>query len=276
MAFTRNTNRVRVRATRDLLKKMRLEPRFAKDMGRILRSMVDDFQATYPTDKDTIMPKHYEADVTGALREHYRRVSSAFSYSARNELDNPINEKAKNPITSSAKVAASQKVTSAVKAKMGSYILQHSEKQAKIIVSTTQDDLDAAIKREVTSQLQSGNVIDSHKIAKIVADDYKSKISGRAKMISVTETQSISEKTKDVELDELSDADEDTGRSFSRVWVSVLDERTRDWHAEADGQEVGADEPFIVNGEELDYPGDPNGSPENIINCRCVSLPIET
>jgi len=59
-----------------------------------------------------------------------------------------------------------------------------------------------------------------------------------------------------------------------KEWVTALDERTREWHAEADGQIVGIDEPFIVGGEQLMYPGDPNGSPENTINCRCTVAPV--
>lgn len=55
-----------------------------------------------------------------------------------------------------------------------------------------------------------------------------------------------------------------------KVWIATLDPRTRDAHADADGQEVGLDEPFVVGGESLDYPGDPAGSPENVINCRCT------
>jgi hypothetical protein len=29
------------------------------------------------------------------------------------------------------------------------------------------------------------------------------------------------------------------------------------------------DQPFIVGGEALQFPGDPAGSPEMVINCRC-------
>jgi uncharacterized protein with gpF-like domain len=60
-----------------------------------------------------------------------------------------------------------------------------------------------------------------------------------------------------------------TGLDMRREWVSSLDSRTRDPHASADGQTVGMNEPFTVNGEKLMFPGDPAGSAENIINCRC-------
>jgi uncharacterized protein with gpF-like domain len=59
-----------------------------------------------------------------------------------------------------------------------------------------------------------------------------------------------------------------------KEWLSVQDDRVRDAHAEADSQVVGIDEPFIVDGEELDYPGDPNGSAENVINERCSMVPV--
>jgi HK97 family phage portal protein len=65
-------------------------------------------------------------------------------------------------------------------------------------------------------------------------------------------------------------------------WLSTKDDRTRTYdntngvadHAEANGQVVGIDEPFIVSDEKLMYPGDPNGSEGNTINCRCTVLPV--
>jgi len=62
---------------------------------------------------------------------------------------------------------------------------------------------------------------------------------------------------------------------MKKEWVSALvPGRTRDWHAEAHGQVVPVDEPFIVMGEELMHPGDPAGSGANTINCLCRSLPF--
>ena len=62
------------------------------------------------------------------------------------------------------------------------------------------------------------------------------------------------------------------GIEMEREWVSVLDARTRPEHAEADGQVVGVDEPFIVGGEKLMFPGDRSGSGWNIYNCRCTQI----
>lgn len=54
-------------------------------------------------------------------------------------------------------------------------------------------------------------------------------------------------------------------------WVAVHDNRTRHAHALADGQTVNDEDPFIVGGEQLDFPGDPNGSATNTIHCRCFA-----
>jgi hypothetical protein len=57
-----------------------------------------------------------------------------------------------------------------------------------------------------------------------------------------------------------------------KEWVSILDSRTRQAHVISDGQRVPINQPFIVDGESLVYPRDTNGSPGNIINCRCVAI----
>lgn len=53
-------------------------------------------------------------------------------------------------------------------------------------------------------------------------------------------------------------------------WVATQDARTRDDHAAADGQVVAIGDSFDVGGEQLAYPGDPNGSADEIVNCRCT------
>lgn len=63
---------------------------------------------------------------------------------------------------------------------------------------------------------------------------------------------------------------EDEGIKIQKKWIATLDKKTRDAHAELDGQIVDADQPFIVNGLEIMYPGDPNADPSLVYNCRCT------
>lgn len=57
-----------------------------------------------------------------------------------------------------------------------------------------------------------------------------------------------------------------------KIWVTMEDDAVRHEHRLAHGQIVATDEPFIVGDEPLWYPGDPDGSTWNIINC----FPAET
>ncbi len=65
-------------------------------------------------------------------------------------------------------------------------------------------------------------------------------------------------------------AGEVSGFVMQKRWISALDARTRDPHASSNGKRVGLKEAFTVGGELLKYPGDPNGSAGNVINCRCT------
>lgn len=60
-----------------------------------------------------------------------------------------------------------------------------------------------------------------------------------------------------------------TGRVLQKTWRTEHDERVRLSHKDADGQTVPIYMPFLVEGEALMFPGDPAGSPDNVINCRC-------
>lgn len=59
-----------------------------------------------------------------------------------------------------------------------------------------------------------------------------------------------------------------------KEWLAVDDEHTRDAHREADGQVVGLEEFFLVDGELLEFPGAPGASAGNAINCRCAMQPV--
>lgn len=70
-------------------------------------------------------------------------------------------------------------------------------------------------------------------------------------------------------------AAENSEFELQKTWISAQDNRTRRPpkslfdHLDMNGVTVDADKPFFVGGEELEYPGAPNGQAGNIINCRC-------
>ncbi len=71
-------------------------------------------------------------------------------------------------------------------------------------------------------------------------------------------------------------ANRQSGVVTEKEWISSIDARTRRRpddkhdHVEMDGVKVGPDALFNVQGDAMLFPGDPNGSASNVINCRCT------
>lgn len=119
-----------------------------------------------------------------------------------------------------------------------------------------------SIRSAIVDQFDQGGSIDDIRSA---IQDAVQVAEGRAVTIARTEVVSAS----NAGSIEGARALGDSAPTF-KEWLATADERTREAHAEADGQVVALDDPFDVDGEELDAPGDPAGSPENVINCRCT------
>lgn len=65
---------------------------------------------------------------------------------------------------------------------------------------------------------------------------------------------------------------EELGVDVRKKWLAARDDRVRETHEYLDGQERRIDEPFEVDGMEIDYPGDPDAAPELVYNCRCTMV----
>lgn len=59
-----------------------------------------------------------------------------------------------------------------------------------------------------------------------------------------------------------------------KQWIATADQRTRETHKEADKQRTLLSEPFVVGGARLQFPGDPAGPANEVINCRCSMFPV--
>ncbi len=62
----------------------------------------------------------------------------------------------------------------------------------------------------------------------------------------------------------------DTDMPMEKYWIATYDSRTRDTHEVMEAQNPkDMDEDFEVGDYMMDSPGDPDGGPEETINCRC-------
>lgn len=138
------------------------------------------------------------------------------------------------------------------------YIMQEAVRQRiTSIADTTRNQIIAAVARGFEDGLgQTG-------IAGLILDSVAEIATQRAYVIARTETHGAANYGAYAAADE-------TGLDLNKEWISAEDERTRESHAEANGQVQPMESPFIVGGEALMYPGDPSGSAANVINCRCT------
>lgn len=65
---------------------------------------------------------------------------------------------------------------------------------------------------------------------------------------------------------------QDNGIALQKEWLATMDDKTRDSHAELNGQKANIDEPFHSSLGDIMFPGDPNAEPSNYYNCRCILL----
>lgn len=148
------------------------------------------------------------------------------------------------------------------------WIQKNGLEKAKGINDTTLGDLKKKLQDALAADIEEGaSEREMAKTVMTVSDGvWDDMDSTRAHMIARTESAStVNYGTKETYKAE---------GVKSKEWVAVQDDRTRDSHAEADGQVVAIDDDFTVDGEGLQYPGDPSASPELSINCRCAMVPV--
>ena len=151
-----------------------------------------------------------------------------------------------------------------------SWIRTTAARQVTPIANTTMEQAQRIISRAVSEGIREG--MGQAALGKLINNRLREeggKVSrARGRVIARTESHSASNAATQ-------EAAKATGLPMRKEWVSSDNvDRTRQDHSDANGQIVNLDSPFIVGGEELQYPGDMSGSAHNVINCRCASVMI--
>ena len=125
--------------------------------------------------------------------------------------------------------------------------------------------------RTVQTAFTSGEPIPPKTIDTMVGRYEANMLAMRAETIGRTEGLSVMNEARHEAMDQVIDQAGFERDTVRRTWNATQDSRTRDSHLAMDGQTVGMDEPFVTpSGEELMFPGDPDASAKERINCRCT------
>ena len=121
------------------------------------------------------------------------------------------------------------------------------------------------LKKSIAQEISRGiaSALPYRDIARNISNVSKTPLS-RAKTIARTEGHRIQQTS----ARDAQQAAKSKGADVLKQWDAALDGRTRDSHRMVDGENRELDEKFS-NG--LMFPGDPNGSAAEVVNCRCTS-----
>ncbi len=129
----------------------------------------------------------------------------------------------------------------------------------------------ARYNKNVETTINRG-IIQGHSFAKMSRElkEETVKASRGAKRILWTESHRAYEAGNMVGILRVADAARMEGISIIKFWIATLDERTREEHGSADGQEQPVDKDFFVGGVNMSAPG-LSGDPSQDIHCRCTT-----
>jgi hypothetical protein len=149
----------------------------------------------------------------------------------------------------------------ALEAGMGRYIRKNAARKVKAVNDVTKARIAIEVQRGIDDGLDNRTVAENIREKGLIDSAYRSQVIARTEGHAAANAGSLESALE-------------SGVVLEKEWIFTEDERTRDGeNGEFDHTGVAnvkPEEPFIVSGEELMFPGDPAGSAGNVINCRCA------
>jgi SPP1 gp7 family putative phage head morphogenesis protein len=220
--------------------------------GKIARSrsaFIKDSAKSYEVNDGKVpnfVLEQHKRRISNILANHYRAIIPHFGAMVLKQVKSRrIDQKAANSLFN---------------ATMQEWLSTEALKKAAMISSTDMED----VRRAIAEGLADGEGIAA--IAKNIRQ-VSSLTPYRAATVARTETHNAATFGS---VETARAAEQELGIVLVKEWIATNDNRTRDAHKAADGQTTDLNGRFMVDGESLDRPGDPQGNPENIINCRCA------
>ncbi len=130
------------------------------------------------------------------------------------------------------------------------------------------DEVHAKVVKEILEGTNAGETTEqiANRVDNVLTFTGSENWNGRAKLIAVTET------TRNRNASALAHGllvQKNGDESLTKEWDTTMDGKERTAHRLVNGDVQPLGQPFIVDGVEMLYPGDPTAPPELVCNCRC-------
>ena len=272
------SRQMRQHANNERRLKMSLEQVLIPQLQKLFDKFMRDFRIQFKKTATVLNAHSISPELNKLLTIAYKRTAAAFTENFtifNSKLAVHLQELKQDAATDADN---NRKIEAAILA----FILATIPIQSRFILNTTNDQLARTIQKTVSDAEQTGEVLDVSQIADRAFESYNQILSSRIGLIATFETQNSAEEAKSQVAQQLniSTATPSTRTPIApppvstKVWVAVLDSKTRSAHAFADGQERNANEPFDVMNQKLMRPGDTSlgATAANVMECRCSAI----
>lgn len=260
------------------LAKIKLEAKYEPQIKKIFINIADDVASLYPIINGDIAENYY-ADFVAKIRDIMRDTCDKFSYSLRgNQTKQSEEDEANNQFLIAIALFIANE--SENKAKfitdtnkvMISYEIEKAENQARLEALKIQEEIDKTIDEKKKKELiaKKNEIQAREAISKNIKINLLDRADARSEAITEDIVGSSEAFTREEEANLLQKLNPET--RYVKEWVAILDTKTRQDHAMADGQVVNLDDYFNIGGESLKYPRDANGSLAQTARCRCIHI----
>ncbi|QDP65962.1 MAG: putative capsid protein [Prokaryotic dsDNA virus sp.] len=266
-------------AVDELRRKIALENTFQREIRSAFRRMAGDFRISVAATGSPQPANKYVSTWEATLQGHYERVQKSF----RDEVA------LQNGKKSLRWWYVKQETTDEIiQLALLAWRDDTAPVQASEITRTNQREMESALNDARNQMVEDGDTITNASLAAAAAAILQARLAGRVNLIAMTETQHAAESTKQITAEGLAGVrpfplrnqvfepgrpiEEIQQRDVTKTWRTVGDSRVRQSHRQENGSTVKVNQPFILEGYQLKYPGDPSSAPIQLwINCRCSS-----
>lgn len=238
----------------------KMESSVARLIRRIGILAAKQFKETGSLPPAWIINEHQQ-DFKDLFERQYKRTIDIFSDRIFNDIDEEI--KSISPSRAYERKGIDEAIES-FDTLADDWIINNATTQSVLVAQSSAKDIAKIIARGTEEQLGV------NAIAKNINEVMPQIARFRARAIAVTETHNAAIFAN---LESTRQADRELDLELLKVWEPVIDGETRDDHrVMLDHEAIPLGGLFSVGGEFMDRPGDPGGSAEQVINCRCVVL----
>lgn len=224
-----------------------LSRKVAADKNRYIRACADRF-AEHGTPNFFDLTDRHQQEIQSTLSAAYRKIVPAFGMHAIEQV----------------RAAQKDDQLSGLWIDLADQWI-HTEglQRSHLIADTTESDVLAALSEGMDQGLGTAAIARSIR-----------QVTGltpwRSELIARTETHAAANYGS---IETVRNAETTLDIQMLKEWAPTIDGRTRPAHAAMAGSPaIPLDQPFNVDGESMDRPGDPAGSAANVLQCRCTLL----